>query len=47
AGSSNWIHGSLLITCYIFISFAIWHESETPLTGAGATRRLPGSWEGL
>lgn len=24
--NSNWIHGSLLITCYLFIAFAVWHE---------------------
>jgi Ca2+/H+ antiporter len=28
-GSSNWLHGSLLITCYGFIGFALWHEEGT------------------
>ena len=49
SGKTNWIQGSLLITCYIFISFAVWHETDTAASVDGTRRRLAtaGAWEGL
>ena len=47
AGTSNWIHGSLLITCYLFIAFALWHEKVLPEPGEpGSPGRLL-SWQQL
>jgi Ca2+:H+ antiporter len=38
SGSSNWLHGSLLLTCYLFIAFAMWHEEGTVADWEGEIR---------